>query len=314
VILVGDVGGTHARFAVVDTDAKPWRIDRTRDLAEAFPTFTDCLKAYLDRSGVTPLPEAISLAVAGPVTAGAVALTNRAWSISEKELKAFGFKDALLVNDFAALAFSVESLATADCRTIGPELAGLSGEPISIIGAGTGFGAACLARFHGRSVAVATEGGHAGFAPGNEAEIEVLRVLARRFGHVSIERVLSGQGLENLHIAIAEIAGRKAPKLEAAQIVAHADADCRAAVAMFCAVYGSVAGDFALAHGARGGVYLAGGIAQKIEATLRKSEFRARFENKGRMSGYVTTIPTRLVIGENIAFLGAARASLEFRA
>ena len=314
-VLVGDIGGTHSRFAVVDVSGPTWRITRRIDIEADGRDFPATLRSYLDQAGLRAIPGAAAIAVAGPVSGGAVTLTNRNWRFSESDLRGLGFHNALLINDFATLAFSIAVMAPGDVHTIGPEIAGIDGEPISIIGAGTGFGAACLARFHGRAVPVATEGGHAGFAPSDPREIEVLEVLQRRFDHVSIERVLSGPGIENLHAALAEIAGRKTTAMTAAQIVAAQDNDptSRETVEMFCAIYGSVAGDFALVHGARGGVYLAGGIAQKIEQTLVQSTFRARFEAKGRMSAYVKAIPTKLILSEDTAFLGAARASLEFR-
>lgn len=314
-VLVGDIGGTHSRFAVVDTSGPSHRIDHRRDLGATFSTFKDALRSYLDQADLAALPDAIALSVAGPVTAGSVELTNRAWRISEQDLRDFGFRHVLLINDFAALAFSVSALAPGDVHTIGPDVAGLPGEPISIIGAGTGFGASCLARFHGRAVPMATEGGHAAFAPGDDREMAVLKILAARFGHVSIERVLSGPGIENLYGALSQIAGRHAAPLRAADIVARRadDQDCRDTIDMFCAIYGSVAGDFALAHGARGGVFLAGGIAQKIEPVLAASAFRRRFESKGRLSHYVKAIPTRLILSEDTSYLGTANASLEFR-
>ena len=154
------------------------------------------------------------------------------------------------------------------------------------------------------------------FAPNGEAQAAVLRVLAKRFGHVSIERVLSGPGLENLYDALEEISGRNSNPLAAEVISRQAeagDAACRAAQDMFCAIYGAVAGDFALAHGARGGVYIAGGIAAKIEQYLQRSDFRKSFEDKGRLSSYLKPIPTKLIIGEDAALIGAARASLEFQ-
>ena len=154
-----------------------------------------------------------------------------------------------------------------------------------------------------------------GFAPRGDDQIAVLRVLAKRFGHVSIERMVSGPGLENIYSALEEIAGRNSPALTAEDISTRAtggDAACRAAQDMFCSVYGAVAGDFALAHGARGGVFIAGGIAAKIEPYLQHSDFRAAFEAKGRLSSFVKPIPTKLIIEPNAAFFGAAYASLEF--
>jgi glucokinase len=192
----------------------------------------------------------------------------------------------------------------------------LEGAPITVLGAGTGLGVSCLARYRGRSVPIATEGGHIGFAPRGETQIAVLQILARRFGHVSVERILSGPGQENVYMALEEIAGRKSPPLSAEEITKQAedgDAACRAALDLFCSVYGAVAGDFALAHGARGGVFIAGGIAAKIESYLQHSDFRAAFENKGRLSYFVQPIPTRLILEKDIAFLGAAYALLEFR-
>lgn len=316
-VLVGDVGGTHARFAVADVSHRPFHIDHRMDLgADAFPSFGAVLRAYLDGIGSAAQPLSASIAIAGPVTDGRVHLTNRGWQASEEELKPLGFTNALLINDFAALAFSISVLDKTSFRALGPEREGLAGEPVTILGAGTGFGVSCLARYRGRSVPVATEGGHVGFAPQGKDQMAVLELLAKRFGHVSIERILSGPGLENTYGALESIAGRRAEGLSAAEIVACAergDEGCRSALAMFCAVFGAVAGDFALAHGARGGVYIAGGVAEKIERFLMQSHFRTSFEDKGRLSYYVQPIPTNLLLNPDAAFLGAALASLEFR-
>lgn len=315
-VLVGDVGGTHARFAIVDRSASPWRITQRLDLEDPFPAFADALRAYCDRTGLAQLPKAAAIAIAGPVTAGRVALTNRNWRTSEQELQQFGFAHALLLNDFAALAFAASSLEPGALCPIGPELSGMKDEPISIVGAGTGFGASLLARCRGRAIAIATEGGHMAFAPGTDREVEILRVLRKKFARVSIERILSGPGLENLHNALAEISGLTATAMHASDIAEraeHGDHLCRDTIEAFCGVYGAVAGDLALAHGARGGTFLAGGIAKKIRTMLAQSTFRARFEDKGRLSAYARAIPTQLILTEDATFLGAARASLELR-
>jgi glucokinase len=313
-ILVGDVGGTHARFAVVDVSNSQWRITRRLDLETDFALFEDAVRACLDRVGSSP--SAASIAVAGPVTSGSVSFTNRGWHASEDSLKRLGFRHVLLINDFAALAFGVLGLDGRQLRAIGPELVGLEDEPISIVGAGTGFGVSCLARFRGRQVPIATEGGHIGFAPLNRRECDVLRILDKRFGRVSVERILSGPGLSNLHAALGEIDGHAVEAVDAAEIQTRAETGDRLSlesVTMFCAVFGSVAGDIALAHGARGGVFIAGGVAQKMERHLVAGPFRQRFESKGRLEYYVKPIPTQLIMSEDVAFLGAARASLEFR-
>lgn len=314
-VLVGDVGGTNARFAIVEIDeTAPWRVHSRFDIVTDHPTFTAALKDYFERSGAASVPPVAAIAVAGPVIDGRARFTNRRWDISEQELGEFGFEHALLINDFGALAIAAEELGKNDLCTIGPDFAGIEGAPISILGPGTGFGVALLARAGGRRVPIATEGGHIGFAPGDDREAALLQSLRRQYGRVSVERILSGPGLESVYAALRQLDGRGGPDLAAPQISAGAasgDAACVATLSMFCAIFGAVAGDLALAHGARGGVYLAGGIAQKIQAFLAQSEFRSRFEDKGRLSPYVQKIPTRLIMNDDAALLGAARAGLD---
>jgi glucokinase len=311
-VLVGDVGGTHARFAVVEPSAiGPWRVLHRLDLVEPFATFNDALRSYLERAGVSPLPPTAAIAVAGPVAAGTARFTNRGWEISERDLREVGFERAILINDFTALALAVDLLDEKHLHTIGPPLKGLEGGTSTILGAGTGFGVSCLARDGDRVVPLATEGGHMGFAPSNAEELAVLQLMWKQSGRVSIERILSGSGLEHLYRTLEELAGRAPAPLTAAEVSAGAlrnEAGPRAALTMFCSIFGAVAGDLALAHGARGGVYIAGGIAEKIEAFLMQSPFRLRFEDKGRLTPYVEAIPTRLIVYPDLALLGAGRS------
>jgi len=247
------------------------------------------------------------------VTGGSARFTNRGWNIAESDLRSFGFRTAVLVNDFGALAFAALVLQENDLRALGPPLKGLERGTITILGPGTGFGVACLAQDGERAVPMATEGGHMGFAPSDDAEMAVLKSLRKQMGRVSVERILSGSGLENLYRTLEQLTGREPRPLSAADISAGAgngDPGCTAALTMFCSIFGAVAGDLALAHGARGGVYIAGGIAQKIEAFLVKSPFRARFEDKGRLAPFVAAIPTKLIVNPDAALLGAARAGL----
>jgi glucokinase len=313
-ILVGDVGGTHARFAVVEpSSAGPWRILHRLDLTEPFATFKDALLSYLERAGVTPLPRLAAIAVAGPVTAGTARFTNRGWDISEAALREVGFDRALLINDFAALALAVDLLDEKHLHTIGPQRKGLKGGTITILGAGTGFGVSCLARYGDLSVPMATEGGHMSFAPTNPDELAALQLMWKQGGRVSIEHILSGEGLEHLYRTLEQLAGRAKSGLTAAEVSAAAlrnEAGPSAALTMFCSIFGAVAGDLALAHGARGGVYIAGGIAEKIEVFLMRSPFRQRFEDKGRLTPYVAAIPTNLIVNPDIALLGAARSGI----
>ena len=311
-ILVGDVGGTHARFAVVEpSGVGPWRVLQRLDLVEPFATFNEALRSYLERSGVSPLPRTAAIAVAGPVAAGTARFTNRGWEISEAALREVGFEQALLINDFTALALAVDLLDEKHLHAIGPRMKGLEGGTSTILGAGTGFGVSCLARSGDRVVPLATEGGHMGFAPTNAEQLAVLQFMWKQPGHVSIERILSGSGLEHLYGTLEQLAGRASPALTAADISAAAlrnEAGPRAALTMFCSIFGAVAGDLALAHGARGGVYIAGGIAEKIEGFLLQSPFRQHFEAKGRLSPYVAAIPTRLIVYPDLALLGAGRS------
>jgi glucokinase len=308
------VGGTHARFAVVDaTEPPPWRIEDRQDLAEPFPTFIDALRCYFDRAPSKPKPPVAAIAVAGPVNAGTARFTNRGWEISQRDLESFGFERAVLVNDFEALAFAAEVLVDKDLSVIGPDIRGREKSTITILGPGTGFGVSCLARHGGRSVPMATEGGHIGFAPSDEAELAALQAMWKEKGRVSVERILSGSGLESLYATLERLAGREPRALSAADISTQAmqtDAGCKAALTMFCSIFGAVAGDLALAHGARGGVYISGGITQKIQKFLTDSPFRKRFEDKGRLSSFVQAIPTKLIVNPDVAMIGAARAGV----
>ena len=208
-ILVGDVGGTHARFAIVDASGSAlWRVRQRQDFDQNFPTFSAALRSYAERAGIAAIPAAAAIAVAGPVTEGKARFTNRGWEISEEELRKFGFKEALLINDFAALAFAVGILDEKDLRTLGPDLEGLDQGTISILGAGTGFGVSCLARYGERAVPMATEGGHIGFAPSDDEELAALQLMWKQSGRVSIERILSGPGLENLYRTLEQLHGR----------------------------------------------------------------------------------------------------------
>jgi glucokinase len=190
----------------------------------------------------------------------------------------------------------------------------MAGQPVSVLGAGTGFGVSCLVRERDRALALTTEGGHIGFAPGDAQQMAILSVLQQKMGRVSVERILSGPGLESLHAASQTIAGGTHESLSAEEISAAAlngDATCRATLLLFCSIYGAVAGDIALAHGARGGVFIGGGIAVKLEQFLCESPFRSHFERKGRLSSYMKAIPTTLILNSDATLLGAARAGVE---
>lgn len=312
--LIGDVGGTNARFALADL-ADPARPEiRALDhLPSAdYDSLEAAIAAYLKKTGTAPPPVAV-LAVAGPVSDGEVALTNLSWKTSERALAKLGFKRAHLVNDFRALAAAADSLGDGDLELIGPDLAREADATIAIVGAGTGFGSSALVKGHSKSIALAGEGGHIGFSPEDDTEIEILKILSKRFGRVSIERIVSGPGLVNLYEALCEIEGTKPEFSEPPQILDAADKSkiAHAAVERFCAIFGAAAGDIALAFGARGGVLLAGGLSEATVKFLKAGAFRARFENKGRLAHLVRAIPTHLIRHEEAALLGCAKLALE---
>lgn len=307
--LVGDVGGTNARFAVVDPEGRI-RFPRTF-AAKDYSSLTEVVAEYLETTAGRRHPPRAVIAVAGPVVDGEIEFTNLDWQISEFDLlAAFSFEEVALINDFAAQALACPRLEADDLRPIGPKLRGTPECPIVILGAGTGFGVAGLARSERRDIPIATEGGHAGFAPTDDLEAEVWKRLSARFGRVSIERLLSGPGMHDLYEAMAEIEGAPAQfEDEKAVLAAGEGGDPLASAVLdrFVAIMGSVAGDLALTYGARGGVYVSGGIAPRLQDRLIQGAFRTRFEEKGRLSDYVASIPTYLVAHPYAALVGAAR-------
>lgn len=305
--LLADIGGTNARFALSDGDRTgPIEYVKVAD----FPTVREAISDVLARRSGGELPKRAVLAVAGPVTNNRCVMTNSPWVIDGNELQpALGFDSVHVLNDFEVVAWSLPALAPSDLIPLGAAQDGLAGEPLLVVGPGTGFGVSCLIQRHGTRLAVVTEAGHATLPAENEREERVIASLRRRLGHVSIERgALSGSGLQSLYEAVAEIDGAQVPQRDAAAITKAAlEGTCpfsRTTLDMFCAILGSVAGNLAVTFGARGGVYIAGGIVPRFPEFLAASAFRARFEAKGRFQDYLRAIPTRLVIKPDASFLG----------
>lgn len=307
--LVGDIGATNARFALLDQEG---RAERVRVLAcDDYPTLEDALAAYLAEDGNTEMPREAALAVASPVTADAVTLTNHPWSFTISGVKRhFALERLLVVNDFTANALAVPHLKPEERFAVGGG-APVAAAPIGVLGPGTGLGVSGLVPGGDGWIALAGEGGHATLAPGDERESIVLDRMRRRFDHVSAERALSGQGLVNLYNILAEIEGQPAAPFTPAQIadrhIGESEPLARAALAMFCALLGTVAGNLALILGARGGVYIAGGIVPRLGASFAESAFRERFEAKGRFRPYLAAIPTYVVTHPIPAFLGLTK-------
>ena len=303
--LLGDIGATNVRLALLWNGVLgPIKWFTVAD----FPRFTDAVKAFLDCHGrQVALREAL-LAVAGPVDEGRCVLTNCAWTIDAPELRAgFGFARVRIFNDFEATGLSLPHLTAADLYPLGGGAA-LSEAPMAVLGPGTGLGVACFVPASQNSVVIASEGGHATMAACSPREDAIIDHLRREFGHVSAERVASGMGLENLYRAVLAVDRVEAPQRNSAEITKAAlDGECpiaRAALELFCGMLGIIAGNSALMFGARGGVYIAGGIAPRITSFLARSEFRARFERKGRLRTYLASVPTSVIVHPTATFLG----------
>jgi glucokinase len=306
------VGGTNARFALVDPFHDASRLFSSMSLRCAdYPSPAAAISDFVARVGLARLPSFAVIAGAGPVNEGVIRMTNLAWTLAETDLRRQGFLSARLINDYAAAALAAPLLDFHDAPCLGgPPTAG-DDQTIAVLGAGTGFGVSALARDGFGEAALATEGGHVAFAPCDDLEIEILRRLRARFGRVSVERILSGGGISLLHEVLGEIEGQARAPLEPPAITAAAGDGEPAALATihrFCAILGSVAGDMALAFGARGGVFVSGGIAPVILEILKASAFRERFEDKGRFRDYLHDIPTRVIVRPHSALLGAADA------
>ena len=313
-VLLGDIGATNARLALLSNGLLgpiEWFT-----VAE-FARFTDALDAFVKRHcRHVAVPEAL-LAVAGPVAADRCVLTNCPWTIDAPELRAaLGFARVHILNDFEAIARSLPQLTPGDLYPLGGRAA-VPGQPMVVLGPGTGLGVACCVPASPNPIVIASEGGHATMAATSAREDAIIDRLRGEFGHVSAERVLSGPGLENLYRAVVVLDGIDAAPRDAAQITKAAlDGDCaasRTALELFCAMLGTIAGNAALTFGARGGVYIAGGIAPRLTDFMARSEFRSRFERKGRLRTYLASVPTSVIVHPAATFLGlmsiAKRAS-----
>ncbi|HEX2653939.1 MAG TPA: glucokinase [Xanthobacteraceae bacterium] len=301
-ILLGDIGGTNARFAILENG----RIGGIASmLVKQYPDIGQAIDAFLSRIG-RPAAEQAILAVAGPVENNCGRLTNSTWHIDGAELcKQRGFKSVHVLNDFEATAWSLPAIPQTDLFVIGKGRP-VRGAPMIVLGPGTGFGIACYIPSPPR--VITTEGGHATIPGTNKREDVIIDWLRQRYGHVSIERAISGGGLENLYQALATLDQISVPERSAMEItktgLEGSCSVCRAALDLFCAMLGTVAGNAALSFGARGGVYIAGGIAPRIVEHLARSTFRERFEAMGRFRDYMERIPTSVIVHVDATFVG----------
>ena len=312
--LLGDVGGTNARFG---WQASPHTgIEHVLVLpCAAHETLEAAIRTYLELKNL-PMPRAGALGIANPITGDVIRMTNHHWSFSISDMqRSLGLAQLNVINDFTALALALPSIPPENLVQVGGTAAQAIA-PKALIGAGTGLGVSGLLPTDANDhwVAIAGEGGHVTLAAQNDTEYRVIELIRQRYGHVSAERVLSGQGLVDLYLALRQLnKGSPVDVAGAAEITAWAlhDKDPLAlqCIEMFAGFLGSVAGDLALTLGARGGVYLGGGIVPRWLGWFETSHFRERFEAKGRFSAYLKDIPVWVInASESPALMGAARS------
>lgn len=306
--LIADIGATNTRCGLVD--------DKGRIIAPEFFKNDDfsgvehVLSGYLERRRSSDRPRRAAIAIAAPLVGDDVDMTNRGWRFNRTALAdALGVTHLTLINDFAAIAWALPSLGPDHVVKIG------GGEqvaraPMVALGPGTGLGVSSVVPSTDGWTVVEGEGGHQTLAAADEDEARVIELIRDEFGHCSLERVLSGPGLVNLYQTLGRIAGRGAPTTTPHDVTALAEKGeplARKTRDMFFAMLGTAAGNLALALGALGGVYIAGGIVPKFVDSLTRSAFRERFEAKGRYRWYMQRIPTYVITDPLPAFIGLKR-------
>ncbi|QPJ65581.1 MAG: glucokinase [Candidatus Nitrohelix vancouverensis] len=307
-ILAGDIGGTKVNLALYEERAgrlEPIRCERYSSLDSSG------LEPILDEflSSETVDIQRACFGVAGPVKSGVCRVTNLSWEVSASALKKrLGTDRVFLLNDLAAMASSIPFLSASQCVEL---QGGASGNGrIAVLAAGTGMGQAFLwPQDDGRREIIDTEGGHCDFAPRTTEEAELLRFFLKRWDRVSIERVLSGDGLAALHQFLSSPQEQEA--LSSADVIRYGlsgeDAVCRQALQWFASLYGACAGNLALQILAEGGVYVGGGLAPRLLPVLQEGGFMEAFRAKGRFSAFLEKMPVRVIVDENAPLLGAAR-------
>ncbi len=337
--LVGDVGGTNARFGLVDlsgresvvscgfprTESSPVSRENHRNIkvgsiqalsVAEFPSFEDALENYLQSNG-NPEIKAGVVAIATPILDDYLVLTNGHWAFSQQAVaQRFGFSSLRFVNDFTALAYSLPWLESPQLRTLGGPEKVVSGGVKAVLGPGTGLGVSAVIPAGESWVALQGEGGHTTLFAKSPRESQIFDCMSSLLqaeesnNHLSYERLLSGSGLEFTYRALMQTDGLPVVAKTAPEILesglSGADPACREILEIFCSQLGQRASDLAVTAGATGGVYIGGGIVPRMQEFLIASDFRKAFETKGRMTAYVQNIPTHLILDTYAALTGAA--------
>ncbi|MCO4797738.1 MAG: glucokinase [Colwelliaceae bacterium] len=306
--LVADIGGTNIRIGIFENDetVKSLKVFRCSE----YPSLSAVIKTYIDENQLNKKSINACLAIACPVENDLVSMTNLPWEFSKTELKAeLSLNKLLLINDYTAIAHAVPYLNDEQKVQIG-EGTVVQSKPISICGPGTGLGVAnVIPSGENQWQALSGEGGHVDFAPVDELETKILLFLLKKYQHVSYEQLLSGLGLEQIYQALNHIENANLPDLTAQEISEKALSNscdlCEKTLAQFCKVLGSFSGNLALTLASFGGLYIAGGIVPRFIEYFKQSEFRSRFESKGRIT-FNNTIPTFVITESQPGILGAS--------
>jgi len=318
-VVAGDIGGTRSRIGIFSGDA----LSPVAEVVEVFACReSPDLETILDRFFQNH-PAEIDFAcigIAGPVIGGHCRATNFPWEVSAERIRRrFNWTDVELINDLAATAWALPLLGTDDCFALNPGVS-QPGMPCALVAPGTGLGMALVIETPTGLRPIASEGGHADFAPTSEAEYDLWRYLERRFGRVSIERVLSGPGLMNIYAWIENRRGHQSagggsdaitPEAIVNGALEHRDRACRESLKHFSGILGSVAGNLALTGMTTGGVYIGGGIAPSILSVLKEGRLMAGFTAKGRFSEMMKSIPVHAILNREAPLLGAAHCALK---
>lgn len=322
-IIAADVGGTKTRLAFADADEPHHVLYEKRYLSSEFESFEPMLQTFLKDSGSAgamgdaPRVDALTLALPGLVSDSSARLTNLPWTIEKQSLKdTFGIKDVYFMNDFQASAFGTGTLQEKDRITLNPGIVdsdALQKNATRVaVGAGTGLGVAWAEGAAEAACAHDTEGGHIDFAPTDDTQVELLKFLQQRHGHVSYERILSGDGLVSLYQFCS---GDQLQNIDAEWVNTNSKNDAAAdrALSLFVQIYGAYIGNIALLFKPYGGIYITGGIAAKILKKMQSEEFINAYLNKGRMRALVEQIAVYLVTNERVGVLGAISEAIKMQ-
>jgi len=305
--LVADIGGTNARFALIaDADATP--IEPRNLRCADYPNVVDAARCYLDQVALGE-PWQAAMSIASPVTGDKLNMTNHTWSFSVCQTQEdLGLQHLKVINDYTALALALPFLTDAQCLKVGAgEI--LAGYPKAVLGPGTGLGVSGAVPAGDYWVPLESEGGHVSYGPINAREQQIIEVMREKMNHVSAESLVSGPGLSLIYEVITRLDGDGPQKLSPDKVselaLKEGGTMAAEALAIFCGILGTVAGNLALTLGARGGVYIGGGIILKVLGTFLQSSFRDRFEQHGRLTKYLQQIPTYVINTDYPALTGA---------